>query len=80
VYCGHCSSWMVTVKDGVIFNTDTADVASLAASSTSCTPPPGGAESYSPAFSSIIVDGNSGANLPPTIPKPAAYPSPHQRA
>jgi len=49
--------------------------ASLAASSTSCTPPPEARESYSPAFSSIIVDGNSGATLSANNPDASRHPA-----
>ena len=69
-----CIFGLVTVTAGVIFTTDTAD-ARRSRHRHHARHHQEARESYSPAFSSIIVDGNSGATLSANNPDASRHPA-----
>ena len=71
-----CVFGLVTFTTAVIFTTDSAD-ARRSSASPLCAPPrtQTARESYSPQFSSIIVDGNSGATLSANNPDGIRHPA-----
>src|SRR6202795_3097816 len=69
-----CIFGLVTVTAGVIFTTDTAD-ARRSRHRHHARHHEEARESYSPAFSSIIVDGNSGATLSANNPDASRHPA-----
>jgi D-alanyl-D-alanine carboxypeptidase len=69
-----CIFGLVTVTAGVIFTTDTAD-ARRSRHQHHARHHQEARESYSPAFSSIIVDGNSGATLSANNPDASRHPA-----
>src|SRR5882757_4905084 len=69
-----CIFGLVTVTAGVIFTTDTAD-AGRSRSRRHHVRHHEARQSYSPAFSSIIVDGNSGATLSANNPDASRHPA-----
>ncbi|HTF79297.1 MAG TPA: D-alanyl-D-alanine carboxypeptidase family protein, partial [Bradyrhizobium sp.] len=70
-----CIFGLVTVTAGVIFTTDTADARRSRHHRHHARHHQEARESYSPAFSSIIVDGNSGATLSANNPDASRHPA-----
>ena len=71
-----CVFGLVAVTTAVIFTTDNAEARHLPASvTTRARHHQEARESYSPAFSSIIVDGNSGATLSSNNPDASRHPA-----
>src|SRR5882724_7102572 len=70
-----CIFGLVTVTAGVIFTTDTADARRSRHHRHHARHHSEGRESYSPAFSSIIVDGNSGSTLAANNPDASRHPA-----
>src|SRR6266481_1174660 len=70
-----CIFGLVTVTAGVIFTTDTADARRSRHHRHHARHHQEARESYSPAFSSIIVDGNSGATLSVNNPDASRHPA-----
>src|SRR5712675_1007193 len=70
-----CIFGLVTVTAGVIFTTDTADARRSRHHRHHARHHQEARESYSPAFSSIIVDGNSGATLSANNPDGSRHPA-----
>jgi len=70
-----CIFGLVTVTAGVIFTTDTADARRSRHHRHHARHHQEARESYSPAFSSIIVDGNSGATLSSNNPDASRHPA-----
>jgi D-alanyl-D-alanine carboxypeptidase len=70
-----CAFGLVTISAAVIFTTDTADARRSRHYHHSARHHSEARESYSPAFSSIIVDGNSGATLSANNPDASRHPA-----
>src|SRR5712664_3657367 len=70
-----CIFGLVTTTAGVIFTTDTADARRSRHHRHHARHHQEARESYSPAFSSIIVDGNSGATLSANNPDASRHPA-----
>src|SRR5712664_647999 len=70
-----CIFGLVTTTAGVIFTTDTADARRSRHHRHHARHHQEARESYSPAFSSIIVDGNSGATLSASNPDSSRHPA-----
>src|SRR5882672_10220916 len=70
-----CIFGLVTVTAGVIFTTDTADARRSRHHRHHARHHQEARESYNPAFSSIIVDGNSGATLSANNPDASRHPA-----
>src|SRR5882757_2506435 len=70
-----CAFGLVTISAAVIFTTDTADARRSRHHRHHARHHQEARESYSPAFSSIIVDGNSGATLSANNPDASRHPA-----
>jgi D-alanyl-D-alanine carboxypeptidase len=70
-----CVFGLVTISAAVVFTTDTADARRSRHSRHYARHHNEARESYSPAFSSIIVDGNSGATLSANNPDASRHPA-----